>query len=358
MLDAVDAVLVRELQRDGRATSRRSPTVWAVAHGGAARACSTFWNGVVRVVGIVHAPSSDRAPSVMSRSPSTARRGTWSTPSPRSAAWFAALATGPARRRRARYASATTRRSPQEVDAVPSAAGVRGVEVFRVISVVKDAHAVVPSSRDVSLDEIDWRLLRELHRDGRTPYTRLADGRRPLPGGDPRPGGTAHALRRHPGERHRRPAALGAGELGGFGRWSPAGSKVAEAVAAQDGVRYLATGFGRYDIVGAGRGDLPQRAGRRAGRDPLGARRDGPRVVAPPRRGQGVLRRGAPRLPAKRVVLTVFRPGRGPRRGRDAGLRAGDALSGPRGPSPWRTRGSRGRRAKACGARGPARSCG
>jgi hypothetical protein len=47
------------------------------------------------------------------------------------------------------------------------------------------------------------------------------------------------------------PLALGTAELGGFGVVVSGGlRRVAEAVAGQDGVRYVATGFGRYDIVG------------------------------------------------------------------------------------------------------------
>src|SRR5690606_5074624 len=104
---------------------------------------------------------------------------------------------------------------------------------------------------EVSLDDIDWRLLHELQRDGRAPYTRLAHVI-----------GLSQAATRARVVRLMRsgviqvtgladPLALGAAELGGFGLVVTGGlRKVAEAVAAQDGVRYLATGFGRYDIVG------------------------------------------------------------------------------------------------------------
>ncbi len=138
-----------------------------------------------------------------------------------------------------------------EVDQIRSVPGVRAAEVFRSVSTVRDKHAVVRELGEVSLDDIDWRLLHELQRDGRAPYTRLAHVI-----------GLSQAATRARVVRLMRtgviqvtgladPLALGAAELGGFGLVVTGGlRKVAEAVAAQDGVRYLATGFGRYDIVG------------------------------------------------------------------------------------------------------------
>jgi DNA-binding Lrp family transcriptional regulator len=110
---------------------------------------------------------------------------------------------------------------------------------------------VVRELGDITLDDIDWRLLQELQRDGRAPYTRLAQVI-----------GLSQAATRARVVRLMRsgviqvtgladPLALGAAELGGFGLVVTGGvRRVAEAVAAQPGVRYVATGFGRYDIVG------------------------------------------------------------------------------------------------------------
>jgi hypothetical protein len=48
------------------------------------------------------------------------------------------------------------------------------------------------------------------------------------------------------------PAALGSIELGGFGIIASGGSvrRIAQEVAAVEGVRYVAAGFGRFDLVG------------------------------------------------------------------------------------------------------------
>src|SRR3954454_7586913 len=56
VLDAVDAVLVRELQRDGRATFQAlADRVGLSRTAVRARVQSLLENGIVRVVGIVHA---------------------------------------------------------------------------------------------------------------------------------------------------------------------------------------------------------------------------------------------------------------------------------------------------------------
>ncbi|RFS82540.1 AsnC family transcriptional regulator [Actinomadura pelletieri DSM 43383] len=262
MLDAVDAVLVRELQRDGRATFQAlADRVGLSRTAVRARVQHLLETQVVRVVGIVHAAVvGAEAIGHLSVTVDGSARKVAGLIAERPAVSFTALTAGP----HDLVAQVRTRDDAAlaaEVDHVRSVPGVRVAEVFRSVATVRDTHAVVRDLEDVSLDAIDWRLLQELQRDGRAPYTRLAHII-----------GLSQAATRARVVRLMRsgviqvtgladPLALGAAELGGFGLVvTGALRKAAEAVAAKDGVRYLATGFGRYDIVGqaeaASRGEL------------------------------------------------------------------------------------------------------
>ncbi|MES9543961.1 MULTISPECIES: Lrp/AsnC family transcriptional regulator [unclassified Actinomadura] len=252
MLDAVDAVLVRELQRDGRATFQAlADRVGLSRTAVRARVQHLLETQVVRVVGIVHAAVvGAEAIGHVSVTVDGSAREVAESVAERTAVSFTALTAGPydlVAQVRTRDDAALA----AEVDHIRSVAGVRAAEVFRSVATVRDTHAVVRELGEVTLDDIDWRLLHELQRDGRAPYTRLAHVI-----------GLSQAATRARVVRLMRtgviqvtgladPLALGAAELGGFGLVVTGGlRKVAEAVAAQDGVRYLATGFGRYDIVG------------------------------------------------------------------------------------------------------------
>ncbi|MEV3927385.1 Lrp/AsnC family transcriptional regulator [Actinomadura coerulea] len=252
MLDAVDAVLVRELQRDGRATFQAlADRVGLSRTAVRARVQHLLETQVVRVVGIVHAAVvGAEAIGHVSVTVAGSAREVAETVAERAAVSFTALTAGPydlVAQVRTRDDAALA----AEVDHIRSVAGVRAAEVFRSVATVRDTHAVVRELGEVTLDDIDWRLLHELQRDGRAPYTRLAHVI-----------GLSQAATRARVVRLMRtgviqvtgladPLALGAAELGGFGLVVTGGlRKVADAVAAQDGVRYLATGFGRYDIVG------------------------------------------------------------------------------------------------------------
>lgn len=252
MLDAVDAVLVRELQRDGRATFQAlADRVGLSRTAVRARVQHLLESGVVRVVGIVHsAVLGTEAIGHVSVTVGGPAREVAKAIAERPAVSFIALTAGPydlVAQVRARDDGTLA----AEVDGLRAIEGVRSAEVFRSVATVRDAHSVVRDLADVTLDEIDWRLLRELQRDGRAPYTRLAQII-----------GLSQAATRARVVRLMRagviqvtgladPLALGAAELGGFGLVVTGGvRKAAEAVAAQPGVRYVATGFGRYDIVG------------------------------------------------------------------------------------------------------------
>ncbi|MBW8487084.1 Lrp/AsnC family transcriptional regulator [Actinomadura parmotrematis] len=252
MLDAVDAVLVRELQRDGRATFQAlADRVGLSRTAVRARVQNLLETQVVRVVGIVHAAVvGAEAIGHVSVTVDGSAREAAAAVAERPAVSFTALTAG----RCDLVAQVRTRDDAAlaaEVDHIRSVPGVRSAEVFRSVATVRDTHAVVRDLGEITLDDIDWRLLQELQRDGRAPYTRLAGII-----------GLSQAATRARVVRLMRtgviqvtgladPLALGAAELGGFGLVVTGGlRRVAEAVARQEGVRYLATGFGRYDIVG------------------------------------------------------------------------------------------------------------
>jgi DNA-binding Lrp family transcriptional regulator len=252
VLDAVDAVLVRELQRDGRATFQAlADRVGLSRTAVRARVQNLLERKIVRVVGVVHAAVvGTGAIGHVAVTVDGAARQVAERVAARSAVRFASLAAGP-------HAVVTEVRARDdaalsvEIDEIRQVPGVRATEVFRVTSVVKDAYSIVDELSDLDLDEIDWRLLRELQRDGRAPYTRLARTIdlsqaatrarvvRLLSSGVIRITGIVD------------PAAVGAAEQVGFGLVAVgAVGSVADEVAAQEGVPYLVTGFGRYDILG------------------------------------------------------------------------------------------------------------
>ena len=252
MLDAVDSVLVRELQRDGRATFQAlADRVGLSRTAVRARVQGLLEDGIVRVVGIVHARVIGAGAvghlTVTSAGPA---RDVALELAKQPAICFAGLTTGP----HAVVAEARARDDEalaSVVDDIRRLQGVASVEVFRSVDVVKDAHSVVRPLGEVVLDDIDWRLLQELQRDGRAPYTRLAGII-----------GLSQAATRARVVRLMRsgviqvtglaaPAALGNLELAAFG--VVAGSAVREAaraLGALDAVRYLSSGFGRFDLVG------------------------------------------------------------------------------------------------------------
>ena len=144
MLDAVDAVLVRELQRDGRATFQAlADRVGLSRTAVRARVQHLLETQVVRVVGIVHAAVvGAEAIGHVSLTVDGSAREAAAAVAERPAVSFAALIAGPydlVAQVRTRDDAALA----AEVDLIRSIPGVRAAEVFRSVSTVRDKHAVV-----------------------------------------------------------------------------------------------------------------------------------------------------------------------------------------------------------------------
>jgi DNA-binding Lrp family transcriptional regulator len=251
VLDATDASLVRELQEDGRVSLQAlADRVGLSRTAVRARVQHLFDSGVVRVVGIVHAAVAGlTAVAHVSVTVQGPARGVVDAIAGRDAATYVSLIAGEHSvivDLRARDDAALER----ELDWIRGLEGVTRVNVFRCAGLVKDAYSVQRSFRRVPLDEVDWRLLEELQRDGRASYARLAE-RVGLSQAATRvrvvrliESGTVHVTGLVDS------SALGVREGAGLGlRVRGPARVVAEQVAELPGVHYVLTGFGRFDVI-------------------------------------------------------------------------------------------------------------
>ncbi|GAA4919839.1 Lrp/AsnC family transcriptional regulator [Streptomonospora salina] len=253
MLDAVDAALIRALQGDGRATYQALADGVGLSRTAVrARVKQLVGAGAIRIVGVLHA-------GVLGMEVF---------------AHISFRVTGPlgpvleelAEREAVVFAAQTAGRFPvvahvrvrddealaKELGVLRSLTGVTGAEAFRGGAIAKDAYSSVRELRDVAIDPLDWRLVRHLQRDGRASYAELA-----------RQVGLSQAAARsrvvrliEAGVVHvtaiAEPAAVGASEKVGFGlRCRGDSGAVASRLGSLAGVTFLATGFGRYDAIGA-----------------------------------------------------------------------------------------------------------
>jgi DNA-binding Lrp family transcriptional regulator len=251
VLDPTDAALVRELQEDGRVSLQTlADRVGLSRTAVRARVQHLFDSGVVRVVGIVHAVVAGlTAVAHVSVTVQGPARGVVDAIAGRDAATYVSLVAGEHSiivDLRARDDAALER----ELDWIRGLAGVTRVNVVRCAGLVKDAYSVRRSFRRVPLDDVDWRLLEELQRDGRAPYARLAE-RIGLSQAATRArvvrliqSGTVHVTGLVDS------SALGVREGAGLGlRVQGPARVVAEQVAELPGVHYVLTGFGRFDVI-------------------------------------------------------------------------------------------------------------
>lgn len=259
-LDAIDADLVRELQRDGRASVQALADRVALSRTAArARVQHLLESGIVRVVGIVHtAVAGINAIGHASVAFEGSSDALLRDIAQRDAATFVSRIAG-------QYGIVVELRTRDdaalaaELNWLRARRGVRRVDVVRIASVVKDAYSVVRGLDPVPLDEIDWALMSELQRDGRAPYARLAGVV-----GLSQAATRARVVRLlESGSLHISglvdSSALGVREAAGIGvRAAGDALAVAGRVAELPGLNFVVAGFGRFDVIcGA---DAPSRA--------------------------------------------------------------------------------------------------
>lgn len=255
MFDATDAALVAVLQRDGRTSFQDLATAVGISREAArARVQRLLERREVRVVGIV-APEvlglrtlAHVSVEVVGDSAEAAR-----TLAGRGAVMFLSRTAG----RRHLVADVRVRDTAAletELALLRAAPGVRGIEVFRCTELVRDAYSpAVPRPSlhgPLELDDRDRMLLALLQRDGRSSYADLA-ARIGLSQAATR----ARVLRMlDAGAVHVTglvaSAAIGVREAAGIGLGvgGPVGP-VAEAASAVEGVNFVMSGNGRFDLV-------------------------------------------------------------------------------------------------------------
>ncbi|GAA1240203.1 hypothetical protein GCM10009665_33830 [Kitasatospora nipponensis] len=255
MLDTTDAALVQELQRDGRVGYQRLAQLLGISREAArARVQRLLQRGAVRIVGIVPPAvagievvahvSLDVAGAVGAVAEAAAARA--------ASSFVSCTAGGQAVIAEVRVPDGAA--LEEEFAALRATAGVRGLEVFRCTELVRDAYspALAPSrgSAPPVLDQVDRRLLGLLQLDGRASFAALAERI-----GLSQPATRARVLRLlEEGAVHVtglvESHALGVREAAGVGL-GVAGEvrAVAEAATRLPGVNYVATGYGRFDVV-------------------------------------------------------------------------------------------------------------
>lgn len=253
MLDAVDAALLRALQGDGRATYQALADGVGLSRTAVrARVRQLVRSGAIRIVGVLHAGVLGmEALGYVSFRVSGPVRPLVEALAEREAVTFAAQTAGrfPAV---AQVRVADDGALAKELAELRSLPGVEGAEVFRAGAVFKDAHSSVRELREIELDALDWRLVRRLLRDGRASYAELA-----------RQVGLSQAAARsrvvrliESGVVHVtaivEPSVVGTNEQLGFGvRCRGDADALGASLANLSRVSFLASGFGRYDIIGA-----------------------------------------------------------------------------------------------------------
>ncbi|MBV2366177.1 Lrp/AsnC family transcriptional regulator [Streptomonospora nanhaiensis] len=252
MLDAVDAALMRALQGDGRATYQALADGVGLSRTAVrARVKQLVCAGAIRIVGVLHAGVLGMEVFAhISFRVSGPVRPVLEELTGREAVVFAAHTAGRfpvVAHVRVRDDDALAAELA-ELRALP---GVEGAETFRGGAIVKDAYSSVRPLRGIAIDPLDWRLVRHLQQDGRASYAELA-----------RQVGLSQAAARsrvvrliEAGVVHVtaivEPSVVGANEQVGFGvRCRGDAAAVASRLGTLAGVSFLATGFGRYDLVG------------------------------------------------------------------------------------------------------------
>jgi len=252
VLDAVDAALVRALQGDGRATYQALADQVGLSRTAVrARVKHLISTGAIRIVGVLHA-------GVMGME-------VFGHISLRVCGPVRPVVDELTRREAVVFVAQTAGRFPvvahvrvrddaalsAELTHLRAIPGVVEAEVFRGDQITKDEYSSVRPLRNISIDPLDWRLVRCLQANGRASYADLA-----------RTVGLSQAAARarvvrllDAGVIHVtaliEASAVGVTERLGFGlRCRGDASALADNLASLPGISFAATGFGSYDIVG------------------------------------------------------------------------------------------------------------
>lgn len=251
-VDAVDAALIAALRVDGRVTFEALAGLVRLSRTATrARVQRLVEVGAVRIAGVVH-------PSVYGLHTLGHIGVLASSPVRPIAARIAAMSDAPFISIVAgRFSIIAEVRSANPVTFAATLEKIRAIEGVERLdttiynTIIKDTYSPKGDYRRVDLDEVDRRLLAELQRDGRIAFAELAERIRLSPGA-----ARARALRliEH-GAIHvvglTNPELLGFTHTYGFALWTDrAVDYVATEAAAIPHVDYLATGFGRCDLVG------------------------------------------------------------------------------------------------------------
>ncbi|RCV49533.1 Lrp/AsnC family transcriptional regulator [Marinitenerispora sediminis] len=251
-LDATDAAIVRELQKDGRlAFETLAGRVGLSRAATRLRVRRLLETDAIRVVGVAHPAARDIGALAHLSIDATGRAA------PVAAAIAAlprvttvSLVAGPFPLVAEVCAAdpPALSRGIAEVRAIP---GVRDVNAIFATEVVKDPYHGPPHPPGIELDKIDTQLLELLERDGRTSFADMAGAVGLSPGAV-----RGRVLRLMEAAVVRvtalvHPVALGLGRLGGFAlRLERGGGEALTEIASWRRISHLTRGLGRADGVG------------------------------------------------------------------------------------------------------------
>jgi DNA-binding Lrp family transcriptional regulator len=253
LLEEIDGLLVQQLQRDGRASFQALGRAVGLTRTAArARVSRLLAAGVIKVVALPDAAVAGQAvvahlSADVTGSALAAAHGIAKLRS----AVFVSVASG-------QFPVIADLRSPGEaalaadLDRLRALPGIRGIEIVRALTLVRDAYRPGPAHPAVSIDAVDRVLISGLERNGRMSYAELA-----TLSGLSSAATRSRVLRLIRGGAVHVTVLVDAGHTGRLARvglgitvHGPARA-IAEKIAELPDVTYVLTGTGRFDVVAA-----------------------------------------------------------------------------------------------------------
>jgi DNA-binding Lrp family transcriptional regulator len=253
LLEEIDGLLVQQLQRDGRASFQALGRAVGLTRTAArARVSRLLAAGVIKVVALPDAAVAGQAvvahlSADVTGSALAAAHGIAKLRS----AVFVSVASG-------QFPVIADLRSPGEaalaadLDRLRALPGIRGIEIVRALTLVRDAYRPGPGHPAVSIDAVDRVLISGLERNGRMSYAELA-----TLSGLSSAATRSRVLRLIRGGAVHVTVLVDAGHTGRLARvglgitvHGPARA-IAEKIAGLPDVTYVLTGTGRFDVVAA-----------------------------------------------------------------------------------------------------------